>query len=96
MKQMGRGIVKYIIMNDYVQFQLALQNCYHDKARKIFIEMCAKLEYFYEQKEVSRHYYKKMSKELREYEIMYQGLDIRKRQKNWNKKAYIVNKTHFG
>lgn len=93
---MGRNIAKYIIMNDYVQFQFALQNCYHDKARDIYEEICKKVSYFYKEKAISRHYYKRMVKELRKYEIMYSGLDIRKQYKNWNKKAYIVNKDHFG
>lgn len=93
---MGRNIAKYIIMNEYVQFQLALQNCYHDKARAIFEGMNNQVLHFYERKEISRHFYKKMVRELRKYEIMYSGLDIRKKQKNWNGKAYIVNKGHFG
>lgn len=92
---MRKRAVKYMIMSDYVQFQLALQNCYHDKAKNIFEDICFKMKYFYKQKEISKYYYKKMSKELRKYEIMYKGLDIRKTQKNWNKKAYIVNKSHF-
>lgn len=36
-----------------------------------------------------------MKKELRQYQLMYNGIDIRKTSKNWNKKAYIVNREHF-
>lgn len=93
---MNKSVAKYMILNDYVQFQLALQNCYHDKARKIFKEMCFKTKVFHEHKDISWMFYRKISKELRQYQLMYNGLDIRKQHKNWNKKAYLIKKGHFG
>lgn len=93
---MNKSVAKYMILNDYVQFQLALQNCYHDKAQKIFKDMCFKTKVFREQKDISWLFYKKISKELRQYQLMYNGLDIRRQHKNWNKKAYLINKGHFG
>lgn len=93
---MNKSVAKYMILNDYMQFQLALQNCYHDKARKIFKDMCFKTRVFREHKDISWFFYKKISKELRVYQLMYNGLDIRRQHKNWDKKAYLINKGHFG
>ena len=78
-----------------MQLHIALENSYHDKARALFLEINKNLDGFYAKKKISRHYYKKMKKELRQYQLMYNGIDIRKTSKNWNKKAYIVNREHF-
>lgn len=92
---MKSGVEKYTIMWKYMQFYLALENSYHDKARALFLEINKNLDDFYAKKKISRHYYKKMKKELQQYQLMYNGIDICKTSKNWNKKAYIVNREHF-
>ena len=92
---MKSGVEKYTIMWKYMQFHLALENSYHDKARALFLEINKNLDDFYTKKKISRHYYKKMKKELQQYQLMYNGIDICKTSKNWNKKAYIVNREHF-
>ena len=40
-------------------------------------------------------YYKKMKREMKKYDIMYAGLNIRKMHKGWNRKAYLIGKDHF-
>ena len=59
---MKSGVEKYTIMWKYMQFHLALENSYHDKARALFLEINKNLDDFYAKKKISRHYYKKNEK----------------------------------
>ena len=36
-----------------------------------------------------------MKREMKKYDIMYAGLNIRKMHKGWNRKAYLIGKDHF-
>lgn len=93
---MTKKMEKLLILREYVQFQLYLQNSYHDKARETYKKVHIMLDEFYRQKRISKFCYKKWKRELKQYDIMYAGLDIRETRKNWNGKAYISGKSHFG
>ena len=60
---MKSGVEKYTIMWKYMQFHLALENSYHDKARALFLEINKNLDDFYAKKKISRQNYKKMKKD---------------------------------
>ena len=92
---MTRNVYKLLFLQQYVQFQLMLQNNYHDEAKSIHKKMHEMLESFYEQKKVGKFYYKKMKRELKKYDVMYAGLEIRKRQKGWNHRTRLIGKDHF-
>lgn len=92
---MTRNLWKLMILREQVQFQLYLQNSYHDKARSTHQKIHKMADEFYKEKKFSGFYYKKLKKQLKEYDIMYAGLDIRETTKNWNHRSLIIGKEHF-
>ena len=87
---------KLLFLREYVTFQLALENAYHDTAKQAWRKMHMLLDKFYSQKRISGFYYRKQKKMLKRYDIMYAGLEIRRTRKGWNRNALLLSKPHFG